>query len=680
MESDALSGRVLDRRYRLGRRIDRGGMASVYEAHDLRLDRTVAVKVMRADLDAAAPDGPDSGPTFAERFVREARAAAALSHPNVVAVYDQGEDDGVVFLAMELVRGRTLRATLREEGRLHPARALALVEPVVAALAEAHRAGLVHRDVKPENVLIADDGRVKVADFGLARAITSHTRHTATNGTVMGTVAYLAPELVTNQRADARADVYALGILLFELLTGQQPHRGDTAIAVAFQHVHEDVPAPSTVVPGLPPYLDALVRRATARDAALRPADAGVLLHQVRRVSSALAAGLADDPELTVDLTLPVRVGDTDPLPDLGTLPEQAPPASPERGLHHTAVLQADQVRPVAPPRLPPGTAGRPGRPSRPAPDGPPRRPAPVPAPVPAPGRRRWRGPVVLLLVVALVAGIAGGAFWFGWGRYDTAPSVVGLTRAQAERTLAAADLEVAYADALYDSEAPAGTVLRADPGGGDRVLAGDTVTLTLSLGKLLVPRVRGLDEDAAQDALLARQLDFGESIRRFSETVPEGTVIGSSPDAGTELRPGDTVDLVVSKGRRPLKVGNYVGEPAAKVQRVLERRGLVMTVVGQEYSDDVAVGLIIRQDPTGGRLFRGEEVRVVVSLGPELIEVPDVRAFGVSAAEQTLRDAGFEVEIRREDFYPGLGIATRTDPGAGAMAPKGSTIVLYTV
>ena len=278
--SDPLVGRVVDGRYRIGPRIARGGMASVYEATDLRLDRVCAVKVMHPGL------GDDE--EFAARFVREARSAARLDHPNVVAVFDQGHDDGTVFLVMEYVAGHTLRDVIRKESPMSPSRALALVEPILSALAHAHRAGLIHRDVKPENVLIADDGRVKVADFGLAKAVSADTQHTATGGVLIGTVSYLAPELVVDGRSDARADVYAAGVLIYELLTGSKPHEGESPIAVAYKHVHEDVPPPSRSAPGIPAYLDALVARATARDLDQRPADAGVLLHQVHRVGQAL--------------------------------------------------------------------------------------------------------------------------------------------------------------------------------------------------------------------------------------------------------------------------------------------------------------------------------------------------------------------------------------------------------
>ena len=323
-------GRVLDGRYQVGGKLARGGMATVYEAHDNRLDRTIALKVMHPSL---ADDEE-----FVSRFIREAHSAARLSHPNVVAVYDQGADQGNVFLAMELVRGRTLRDLINEYGHLGPRLALEVIEPVLAALGAAHQAGLIHRDVKPENVLLSDDGRVKVADFGLARAITEASSHTTTSGVLMGTVAYLSPEQVTRGVADERSDVYAAGILLYEMLTGRKPYDGETAIQVAYRHVHDDVPPPSALVPGLPAELDHLVARATNRDPDKRPADARRFLVEVvaaRRSMSdteldnaaaapvaplAAAVGMPNQPDhtLVVDLNQrsasPARRGDTGPL------------------------------------------------------------------------------------------------------------------------------------------------------------------------------------------------------------------------------------------------------------------------------------------------------------------------------------------------------------------------------
>lgn len=302
--TDPLVGRLVDSRYRIHERVARGGMACVYRASDTRLDRLVAVKVMHSQL---ADDA-----NFAAKFEAEARAAARLSDPSVVAVFDQGNDAGRPYIVMELIRGRTLRSVISRQAPLGPTQALGLIEPVLIALSGAHQAGLIHRDVKPENVLISDQGEVKVGDFGLARAVTAQTS-TGTDKQLMGTISYLSPELVTGGRADARSDVYSAGIVLFELLTGQKPHTGETPIQVAYAHVHQDVPSPSTLPAmrgagggDIPDYLDALVTRATARNADARPHDAQVMLTQVRRVSSALQAGVRTDPELTQDLSVPL--------------------------------------------------------------------------------------------------------------------------------------------------------------------------------------------------------------------------------------------------------------------------------------------------------------------------------------------------------------------------------------
>lgn len=662
---DPISGRLLDGRYRIGARVARGGMASVYEATDIRLDRTVAVKVMHPGL------GDDE--EFASRFVREARAAARLSHPNVVAVFDQGREDGTVYLAMELVPGHTLRDVIRKESPMAPARALALLEPVLSALAAAHRAGLMHRDVKPENVLIADDGRVKVADFGLAKAVSTDTQHTATSGVLIGTVSYLAPELVVDGRADPRADVYAAGVMLYELLTGTKPHEGESPIQVAYKHVHEDVPAPSATVPGIPAYVDALVARATARDRALRPADAGVLLHQVHRVGHALAEGIEDDEELTADLTPPRSFagaedgarddGDTAPEPfdrgELATMLTPAVPRDADAGAHAERTSLIPRERPPAPPAR---TAGGP----------PPGRPRST--------RRRRRGPLLLVLLLLLVAAAGTGAWWFGWARYTSTPAVLGLGKAAAVEKIQAAGLDAEMGDADYSETVPAGKVLDTAPDPGDRVLDGGTVTVVLSLGKERydVPRTKGMTEDEAQDALLGTHLSFGTTVERWSETVPEGVVIGSDPKAGTTLRPDTAVDLVVSKGKKPIEVRDWTGKDADRAEQALSAQGLEVDRSTEEFSDSVPEGDVIRQEPTTGTLYRGDTVRLVVSRGPELVQIPGgLVASGVDAARAKLEALGFRVEVHRNDHYIGVGYVYSVDPGSGEMAPKGSTVVL---
>ena len=287
----------------------------------------------------------------------------------------------------------------------------------------------------------------------------------------------------------------------------------------------------------------------------------------------------------------------------------------------------------------------------------------------------------MLLLAALLVAGaIGGGAFWYGFARYDAAPLVVGQARDAAVAALDDAGLEVAYDDPTYDSEVPEGAVVAADPGGGSQVLPGDTVTLTLSLGPLLVPKVRGLDEDDAQDRLLGSQLDFGRSRGRYNETQPVGTVLASVPPQGTELAPGDTVDLVLSKGRRPIEVGSWVGKDADKAQARIEKRGLQVDRT-EAFDDQAPVGEVLAQSPPGGTLNRGDTVALTVSKGPDLVEVPDVIRFGVDAAVRALEDAGFTTDVVQNTvFYAGLGFAVRTDPDPGTMAPRGSLVVITVV
>lgn len=637
------TGRLLDQRYLLGPRIARGGMASVYEALDTRLDREVAIKIMHPGLGDAITGAPATDPDngtaqFADRFVREARASARLTHENIVGVYDQGEDDGTVYLVMEYVPGHTLRDVIRREAPLTPLRAMTLIEPVLSALAAAHRSGIMHRDVKPENVLIADDGRVKVADFGLAKAVSADTQHTATGGVLIGTVSYLAPELVVDGRADARADVYAAGVLLYELLTGHKPHEGESPIQVAYKHVHEDVPPPSLLEPGIPQYVDALVARATARDRDRRPADAGVFLQHVRRVRMALADGLLDEPELTTDLS--PLVEPTTALAISSLAPGTSPPEF--RG----SVL--------------------------------PERDGSVP---PAAGRRR-RGPVLLVVGLLLMGLLGGGAWWFGAGRFTPAPGLIGMSQSDAEAALTEVDLRMEVAPAAYSETVPVGQVLSTDPAAGDRVLNGGTVTVVLSLGKERydVPKLRGKTEDQAQDAIAAANLKVGATAEAFHESVPTGDVISSSPAAGTSLKPGASVDLVISKGKRPVKVKDWTGKSAERAVAWLAKKGLEPEQ-STAYSSSVPAGRVISQAPASGQLFAGDKVSLVVSRGPELVEIPrGIRASGVEAATDALEDLGLKVETRESSGYLGLGYVFSVDPGEGESVPVGSTVTLYLV
>ena len=656
VDADRLVGQLVDGRYDVRERVARGGMATVYRALDTRLDRVVALKVMHRHL---ADDE-----AFAARFVREARAVARLNSPGVVAVFDQGEDDGSVYLAMELVPGRTLRDVVRDEAPLPPLRAVGLVERVAGALAAAHSAGIVHRDVKPENVLLGDDGSVKVADFGLARALQSgagHSTATATGGLLIGTVAYLAPELVVGEGADPRSDVYACGIVLYELLTGSKPHVGDTPIQVAYQHVHTDVPPPSQELPTpLPDYVDAVVARATARDRDLRPTDAGVLVRQLAMVRSALGQGLAADPELASDLRPPpsAPAGSTLPTPfSLSGLEEDAPATSQV----HTPV-----ATPV--PAAVPRTAAVPSRTERDTSRTDPRR-----------RRRRGRLLLALVLVLALAAGVAG--WWFGVGRFTDTPRLQQLTEREAAAEAGDVGLAVEVVDTAYSETVPKGTVVATEPAAGDPVEDGGTVGLTLSQGKerYPVPAVTGVPRTDAVDLLREAQLGVGDVRRDYHPTVAEGSVISASIDAETRVKPETRVDLLVSRGPRPIPIDDYTGQPTTEAAAALETAGFTVRT-RSVFDDSVEKGLVVSQTPDSGSGFREQVVRLVVSEGPQLVPVPSVRGAGVVDAREELVAAGFTVREVETDLYTGFGFVVQQSPNGGTRAPAGSEVVIYLV
>nr|WP_294690919.1 Stk1 family PASTA domain-containing Ser/Thr kinase [uncultured Friedmanniella sp.] len=667
---DHLVGQVLDGRYQITRRLARGGMATVYQAVDTRLTRTVAVKVMHVGL------GDDA--EFARKFDREARAAARLSHPNVVSVFDQGQAvlDGHTlrpYIVMEYIEGPTLRDVILREAPMAPARALEVIEPVLAALAAAHDAGLVHRDVKPENVLISDRGQIKVADFGLAKAVSSQTS-TATQGLLIGTVSYLPPELVVSGRADARSDVYSAGVVLFELLTGRKPHTGETPIQVAYAHVHNDVPPPSTVQGAgrIPPYLDALVTGATARDAAARPHDARVLLTQVRRVRAALRDGLTDDPELTQDLSV-LRTETLD-----------------RADVEHT--------QPVSPTRSTPAS-GRSGSTAVPSPGHPePARPPAASAPPPAvpssrpvveraaaqrerQARRRRRGWLAVLLVLLLTTLAALAGWYLTEGRFTTTPALATLSQEDAEQVASRAGLDLRVAQA-YSESVPRGSVISTEPGPGAKILDGGQIDAVVSRGpeRYPVPTVVGLTRAAATAAVVNARLEVGRVTEAWSSSAPIGTVLAADPSAGVSVKPGAAVELTVSKGPKPIPVPDWTGKDADKAVAALKKAGFTVEVT-TENSDKVAKDRVLAQSPDSGSGQKGDTIRLTRSLGPVLVTVPNVRAMGVKAAEQVMKDAGFKTRVRAAAVnYIGVGFVVSTDPKARSQAPKGSTITLYVV
>ncbi|WP_326583417.1 Stk1 family PASTA domain-containing Ser/Thr kinase [Streptomyces sp. NBC_00481] len=629
---DPLVGHVLDGRYRVEARIAVGGMATVYRTVDTRLDRVLALKVMHPTLAADR--------TFVERFIREAKSVARLSHPNVVGVYDQGTDGSYVYLAMEYVAGCTLRDVLRERGALQPRAALDILEPVLAALGAAHRAGFVHRDMKPENVLIGDDGRVKVADFGLVRAVDTVT---STTGTVLGTVSYLAPEQLEHGTTDTRVDVYACGVMLYEMLTGGKPHSGDSPAQVLYHALHDDVPPPSALVPGLAYQLDELVASATARNPELRPYDAVALLAQTLEAR----AGLSGE--------------------QLDAVPPQATADGHDSAEDRTSVIprSLSVSRSVA---TDPDQLNRTSRFASPPP--PPRRTRNSPAP--------RRGLWAVVVAVLLVLGVGGGVWYINSGQFTQVPAVLQQSRADATKRLEGAGLEVEVRQAFSDT-VKRGRVISTDPAPGERIRDNETVTVTLSKGPetVKVPDLKGYRLDLAKTRLNGAGLEPGLVTREFSDEVIRGQVISTQPGSGTEVSSGSAVRIVVSRGA-PVEVPELSGASVEDARAELEEAGLKVKIASKQVNSEFEKGLVAEQSPGAGKqVGTGDTVTLTISKGPVMVEVPDVVGDSVDEATRKLRAAGFEVEEDR-GLLGLFGDEVRSQSvGGGDTAAKGSKITI---
>jgi beta-lactam-binding protein with PASTA domain len=640
--ADPLVGQVLDGRYRIESRIARGGMATVYLSKDLKLDRLIALKVMHAGL---AQDED-----FVHRFIGEAKSAAALSHPNVVAVFDQGTDRQYVFLAMEYVPGRTLRDLLTERGRLGPRHALEIMQPVLAALGAAHRAGLVHRDVKPENVLLTSDGHVKVADFGLARA-ESASKQTKT-GMIIGTVGYLAPEQVLSGHADVRSDVYAAGVMLFELLTGRQPHQGETPLAVAYKHVNEVVPLPSSVAPGIPPQLDALVAMATSHDPDRRPPDAGRFL---------------------------AAVADTH---------RNLPPNIDEMSANATAVMHSAPPAPTRPP-VPAGArtsviplGGMP-------PEPPPR----------APFLDRLidfiTGRFVLIALGVIAVVVIGWAVWYqAAGQYAKVPrDIVGVSAEQARTRLTAEGIDFKRGTAVYSDKVKRNHVVSTDPAPGERVKQGQVITMVLSKGRqpIPVPDVTGKSLDEAKKVLEDNGFTTADVTRAPSPTVPKDTVMRTDPKAGDRQSPDEPVGIVLSNG---VAMPNLVGQPGDAATNQLRAMGLDVKVEEQQDPAKPPGTVLSQNPPPGTAVSRGDDVTLFVNkqdncflpqinplcpppaAGQEMLAVPNTVGKGVDEAKAMLEGAGFRVDVKNAPGGEGGQVRFQNPPGGNA--PRGSLFTIW--
>jgi serine/threonine-protein kinase len=649
-------------------------MSSVYRGVDTRLDRQVAIKIMD-------PRFADDR-SFVERFEQEARSAARLHHPHVVAVHDQGIDtsDGVeasrAFLVMELVDGGTLRDLMDEHGPMDVALALSVAEPVLSALAAAHNAGLVHRDVKPENVLIGRAGTigaggvVKVADFGLVRAVAS--AGTTSSSVILGTVAYLSPEQVTTGATTSRGDVYSAGILLYEMLTGRPPYTGDTALSVAYRHVNDDVPRPSELRAGIPAALDELIVRATRRDPEARQTDAGAFLAELNAVRAELGI-----PVVPVPVPLPPdadRVSDVErTMPHVAAVGTTAPIAGP-RG---TRALT--RVVPVAAP-LPPHSPVT----GTPAPAGPPPS-GPLPKVSPSsPAARRKRYLALAAVAVLLGALIGTGAWLLSGNNSDgtvAVPQLVGQTQAVAGSSLRAVKLTPMYPATERHNTVPSGSVIRTDPVAGSQVQPGAEITVVISSGRPTVPDIKpGITAQAAEQAIKDQQLVPTRGSDTYSADIPQGAVVSVTPSPGTQLDIGGQVTIQLSKGPSPLPVPSVVGKTKDEAFAALSQAGFDPVQAGVEFSADVAAGSVTRTDPPAGTMVNGASKKINVWVSDAVV-VPDVRFKTFDEAQKILAAAGFEVNGTGNGNgnrgHGGFSFVFQQSPAPGTRVPQGAQVQL---
>ena len=623
---DPLLGKVLEGRYSVDELIARGGMATVYRGTDLRLGRTVALKVLGGVL--------VNDPDFVDRFTQEARATAALTHPNVVAVHDQGISEGFPFLVMEFVQGRTIREIMAQSGPFTSAHALEIISSVLAGLSSAHDAGFVHRDIKPENVLITHDGHIKVTDFGLARVINDTPVSDSTGAVLLGTMAYLSPEQVQQLAVDQRSDVYSCGILLYEMVTGLVPFTGSSPLEVAYQHVNSSVSAPSSIQPDVPPAVDHLVLAATRKSPTERIQSAREFRDGVVRAISAVPRAEA----LTTAL----------PLQNTQVIP------TPVRGAH-----RATGAVPLQKPNPGVGPSGV-HRESSSKPKG-----------------RKW---APLLLILALLVG--GGTWYQFTGSYEVVPPVSSLTVDEATVILAPLELGVEVVEE-FSEDIPAGVVIRTDPASGENARKGSPVTLIVSKGqeRYLIPSdLTGQDPKDATSALEALTLVISATNEVFDEVIPVGKVVSTDPVGGTSVKRETPVTILVSKGPAPVEVPPIIGTLITDATTTLGAIGLTTETIREDFDDSVA-GTILSTDPIPGTTVpKGTIIKVVLSKGPVLVDVPNVVGMDVATATTTLQSAGFQVKVVNKLTVAILNKVYSQNPAGGSKAPKGSVITLEIV
>lgn len=589
-----LTGHLIDGRYQLLSQMGSGGMATIYEALDTRLDRRVAVKIMHSHL---AQDEQ-----FVERFIREAKAAAALSHPNIVSVQDQGwNQSGVpaVFIVMEMVVGHTLREYLTERGSIPIADGIKFLLPVLSALGAAHKLGIVHRDVKPENILVSKEGRIKIADFGLAKGALIGSTMTAESSVILGSVSYLSPEQVSRGIADSRSDVYSAAITAFEIFTGTKPFEGDEPIQIAFMHVNSQVPRISSLVDNVPQALDDLIYRATRVNPDERPRDAQEFHSELLAISHSLnPAG----PQLSLELDIPIA-----PMREKSKKrSEKLPSTSPIVTTSETT----DQVRA----RRKVSNRVK---------------------------RNRW-----IAAGLALILALTGWWVLAGPGASVKFPSVVGANVEQANTTLVALGLQTTIVEERFDEEIPKGRVISTEPTAGDSIAPGGLVSLTVSKGaeRYTVPSLLKITTEAATNLLAKTPLRIGDITEVFNSKVAKGLIISSTPIAGAQVKRDTIVDLVVSKGVETFNLVSYVGKNGEQALNELTSAGFDVTPT-YIYDEVVMPGEVISQKPVAGvALAAGAGVEIFISQGSAFVFIPNVLRYTQERAVAVLEDLGLVV------------------------------------
>jgi len=624
-----LSGQLIDNRYELIRVIANGGMGTIYEGLDTRLDRKVAVKIMHPHL---AQDEE-----FITRFIREAKAAASLSHPNIVNVMDQGwNQSGIpaVFLVMELVEGQTLRELIASKGSFSVNETINYLSPVVSALAAAHQIGIVHRDIKPENILISHDGRIKIADFGLARGTNLGQTMTAEASVILGSVSYLSPEQVQRGISDSRSDIYSLGVMAFEMLTGKRPHVSDSPLQIAYMHVNEDIPRVSSVITNkgikVPKEIDELIFASTSRNPDDRPKDATAFANALRNIQ------IKFDPskqQMSLELDLPVR--------------KEVPKPTKKNEVVEEEEVTREITKPVKREKV-------------------------------KREKRSRKGLVKISLILAVALGFGGWWTMIGPGSKVTVPSLIGGTLTDANNLLKPVGLTSDIAKQEYSEDISKGVIISTEPAGGDKIKEGGVVHLTLSKGpeRYTIPSVSQLTVEAATKMLTSIPVASPVVQEVFNDKIPKGYVIGTEPTSGSQVKRGAGIKIIVSKGIEQIALTNFVNKSGEEALNTLTAAGFKVKPI-YVFSETTPLGAVVSQSPSEAKDYpKGTAVSLSISKGSAYVFIPNVYSLSETKAKSILTALDLKVTVKRMGTKA-VKQVTAISPKSGSKVLRGSKVTI---